>query len=200
MIQFAQAVGLKIALTSYCMLEEVLLKTRASQFAVSSPDDAGYLPYLSQCGSTVFESVASKSSYSLPTIIEVGEQSFASTGSLWGRIEQRNLLDKRPSVIPGGNTSVQQTAPKDLLALGQLRAKPVSKNRNVRKMRFAILVLLGSIQSPAEVWRRVDCFSLERCLSELHLPKFSPLNQSKQCVTSTVSKVCCISRMSRWLL
>ena len=72
MIQFARAVGLEVSLASYSMLEDLLLKARGGSgaHAMTSRDTAGRSPFPSVAGSSMGDSVDSRSAYSLPTITE----------------------------------------------------------------------------------------------------------------------------------
>ena len=72
MIQFARAVGLEVSLASYNMLEDLLLKATGGSggHLVTSRYPAGRSPFPSVTGSSMGDSVASRSAYSLPTIIE----------------------------------------------------------------------------------------------------------------------------------
>ena len=74
MIQFARAVGLEVSLASYSMLEDLLLKARGGSrvHPVTSRYPAGHSPFPSVAGSSMGDSVASRSAYSLPTITETG--------------------------------------------------------------------------------------------------------------------------------
>ena len=74
MIQFARSVGLEVSLASYSMLEDLLLKARGGGrvHAVTSRYTAGQSPFPSIAGSSMGDSVASRSAYSLPTITETG--------------------------------------------------------------------------------------------------------------------------------
>ena len=74
MIQFARAVGLEVSLASYSMLEDLLLKARGGSrvHPVSSRYPAGQSPFPSVAGSSMGDSVASRSAFSLPTITETG--------------------------------------------------------------------------------------------------------------------------------
>ena len=71
MIQFTRAIGWEVSLASFRMLEEVLLviggKTRKSACDKSS----GQSLLFSIAGSTIVESVASRSFYCLPTIADL---------------------------------------------------------------------------------------------------------------------------------
>ena len=72
MIQFARAVGLEVSLVSYSMLEDLLLKARGGSgvHPVTSRYPAGQSPFPNIAGSSMGDSVASRSAYSLPTITE----------------------------------------------------------------------------------------------------------------------------------
>ena len=72
MIQFARAVGLEVSLASYNMIEDMLLKARGFSGAhtVTSRYPAGRSPFPSVAGSSMGDSVASRSVYSLPTFSE----------------------------------------------------------------------------------------------------------------------------------
>ena len=72
MIQFARAVGLEVSLASYSMLEDLLLKSRrgSGDCFGTSPYPAGKLLFPSVAGSSMGDSVASRSFYSLPTLTE----------------------------------------------------------------------------------------------------------------------------------
>ena len=68
MIQFATAVGLEVSLATFGMLEDVLLKIGAKTGWNVGEKGSGQSVSFSRSGSTVIESVASRSFYSLPTI------------------------------------------------------------------------------------------------------------------------------------
>ena len=72
MIQFARAVGLEVSLASYSMLEDSLLKARrgSGDHFGTARYPAGRSPFPSVAGSTMGDSVASLSVYSMPTIGE----------------------------------------------------------------------------------------------------------------------------------
>ena len=72
MIQFARAVGLAVSLASYSKLEDLLLKARGGSrtHPVTSRYSAGQSPFPSVAGSSMGDSVASRSVYSLPTFTE----------------------------------------------------------------------------------------------------------------------------------
>ena len=72
MIQFARAVGLEVSPASYGMLEDLLLKARGGKrvHPVTSRYPAGQSPFPSIARSSMSDSVAPRSAYSLPTITE----------------------------------------------------------------------------------------------------------------------------------
>ena len=72
MIQFARAVGLEVSLKSYSMLKDLLLKPRSGSgvYHMTSRYPAGRSPFPSVAGSSIGDSVASLSAFSLPTITE----------------------------------------------------------------------------------------------------------------------------------
>ena len=72
LIQFARAVGLEVSLASYSMFEDLLLKARGGSrvHPVTSRYPAAQSPFPSVAGSSMGDSVASRSASSLPTITE----------------------------------------------------------------------------------------------------------------------------------
>ena len=70
MIQIARAIGLEVSLATFGMLEDVLLKIGRKTRRNVGEKGSGRSVSLSRSGSTVMESVASRSFYSLPTITE----------------------------------------------------------------------------------------------------------------------------------
>ena len=70
MIQFARAVGLEVSLATFGMLEDVLLKIGGKPGRNVGEKGSGWSASRSGSGSTVVDSVASRSFYSLPTITE----------------------------------------------------------------------------------------------------------------------------------
>ena len=70
MIQFARAVGLEVSLATFGMLEDVLLKIGGKPGKNVGERGSGRSASRSGSGSTVVDSVASRSFYSLPTITE----------------------------------------------------------------------------------------------------------------------------------
>ena len=70
MIQFARAVGLEVSWATFGMLEDVLLKIGGKSGKSVGEKGSGQSASLGRSGSTVMDSVASRSFYSLPTITE----------------------------------------------------------------------------------------------------------------------------------
>ena len=70
MIQFARAIGLEVSLATSGMLEDVLLKIGGKTGRSIGERGSGRSASLGRSGSTVVESMASRSFYSLPTITE----------------------------------------------------------------------------------------------------------------------------------
>ena len=70
MIQFAIAVGLEVSLATFGMLEVVLLKNGGKSGRSVGEKGSGQPASLGRSGSTIMESVAPRSFYSLPTITE----------------------------------------------------------------------------------------------------------------------------------
>ena len=70
MIQFARVIGLEVSLATFGMLEDVLLKIGGQAGRNVGDKGIGQSASLSRAGSTVVETVASRSFYSLPTITE----------------------------------------------------------------------------------------------------------------------------------
>ena len=72
LIQFVRAVGLEVSLASYSMLEDLLLKARGDSraYPVTSRYPAGKSLFSNVAGSSMGDSVASRSIYSLPSTTE----------------------------------------------------------------------------------------------------------------------------------
>ena len=84
MIQFARAVGLEVSLASFSMLEDLLLKARGGRRVhhATSRYPAGQSPFPSVAGSSMGDSVASRSAYSLPIITEADGRDFIMSGGI----------------------------------------------------------------------------------------------------------------------
>ena len=90
-IQFARAVGLEVSFATFAMLEDVLLKIGEKTGRKVGEKGSGQSASLSRSGSTVMESVASRSFYSLPTITE----SFGSDRLVGDLAQQLCPVDKQ---------------------------------------------------------------------------------------------------------
>ena len=89
------------------MMEDVLFQANVGYSFGLRPHRLGLFP--SQCGSSVLESVASKSCYSLPSYTVVGEQSFSDVGSVGFVYVLGKFGSYRPPIIPDTGTVVNQT-------------------------------------------------------------------------------------------
>ena len=85
MIQFARAVGLEVSLASYGMLEDLLLKARVvgGVQPVGSRHSIGRSPFPGVAGSSWGDSIASRTSYSLPTVTETDVSNVVGGGELF---------------------------------------------------------------------------------------------------------------------
>ena len=118
MIQFAKTVGLEVSSATFGMLEDVLLKIGEKTGRNVGEKGSGRSVSLSRSGSTVMESVASRSFYSLPTITE----SFDSdrlAGDLWQQPYSSRQAD---AALDFSGTEVTEINDTDSLkTLGQIR-------------------------------------------------------------------------------
>ena len=119
MIQFAEAVGLEVSLATFGMLEDVLLKIGGKTGRNVGGTGNEQSALCSRSGSTVMESVASRSFYSLPTITE----SFKSD-RLAGDLPQQPCSSRQADAILGfSRTEVNEFNDTDSLkTLGQIRS------------------------------------------------------------------------------
>ena len=119
MIQFARAVGLEVSLATFGMLEDVLLKIGKKTGRNFGEKGSGRSVSLSRSGSTVMESVASRSFYSLPTITE----SFDSN-RLAGDLSQQPCSSRQADAALGfPRSEVNEINGTDSLkTLGQIRS------------------------------------------------------------------------------
>ena len=81
MIQFARAVGLEVSLASFGMLEDMLLKANLIARGGGGGKVSSRSVYSSRAGTSVGDSVASHSVYSLPTITESTKSEQVAMGS-----------------------------------------------------------------------------------------------------------------------
>ena len=119
MTQFARAVGLEVSLATFGMFEDVLLKIGGKTGRNVGEKGSGQSAPLSRSGSTVMESVASRSFYSLPTITE----SFDSD-RLVGDLPQQPCSSRQADAALGfSRTEVNEFNDTDSLkTLGQIRS------------------------------------------------------------------------------
>ena len=119
MIQFARAIGLEVSLATFGMLEDVLLKIGRKIGRNVCEKGSGKSVSLSRLGSTVMESVASLSFYSLPTITE----SFDSD-RLAGDLSQQPCSSRQAdAALDFSRTEVTEINDTDSLkTLGQIRS------------------------------------------------------------------------------
>ena len=119
MIQFAKAIGLEVSLATFGMLEDVFLKIGGKTGRNVGEKGSGQSVSLSRSGSTVMESVASRSFYSLPTITE----SFDSD-RVAGDLSQQPCSSRQADAALGfSQTEVTEINVADSLeTLGQIRS------------------------------------------------------------------------------
>ena len=114
MIQFARAVGLEFSLATFGLLQDVLLKIGGKTGRNVDERGFGQSASLSRSGSAVMDSVASRSSYSLPTITE----SFDSD-----RLQQPCSSRQADAALGFSRTEVNEFNDTDSLkTLGQIRS------------------------------------------------------------------------------
>ena len=129
MIQFAREIGLEVSLATFGMLEDVLLKICKETGRNVGEKGSGRSVSLSRSGSTVTESVASRSFYSLPTITE----SFDSD-RLAGDLSQQPCSSRQADAALGfSRTEVTEINGSDSLKiLGQIRSDARKKGELYR--------------------------------------------------------------------
>ena len=129
MIQFARAIGLEVSLATFGMLEDVLLKIGKKTGRNVGEKGSGRSVSLSRSGSTVMESVASCSFYSLPTITE----SFGSD-RLAGELSQQPCSSRQAdAALDFSRTEVTEINDTDSLkTLGQIRSDARKKGELYR--------------------------------------------------------------------
>ena len=128
-IQFARAIGLEVSLATFGMLEDVLFKIGKKTGRNAGEKGSGRSVSLSRSGSTVMESVASRSFYSLPTITE----SFDSD-RLAGDLSQQPCSSRQADAALGfSRTEVTEINDTDSLkTLGQIRSDARKKGELYR--------------------------------------------------------------------
>ena len=129
MIQFARAIGLEVSLATFGMLEDVLLKIGGKTGRNVGEKGRGQSLSFSRVGSTVVESVASRSFYSLPTITE----SFISDPSAGDLTQQPCSCRQADAALDFYRAEVTEINDTDSLkTLGQIRSD-VRKKCNLYK-------------------------------------------------------------------
>ena len=117
MIHFARTIGLEVSLATFGMLEDVLLKIGRKTGRNVGEKGSGRSVSLSRSGSTVMESVASRSFYSLPTITE----SFDSDRLVGDLLQQPCSSRQADAVLDFSRTEVVEINDTDSLkTLGQI--------------------------------------------------------------------------------
>ena len=124
MIQFARAVGLEVSLATFGMLEDVLLKIGGKPGRNVGERGSGRSVLRSGSGSTVVDSVASRSFYSLPTITESSDSD---------QLQQPCSSRQADAALGFSRTEVNEFNDRDSLkTLGQIRSD-VRKNSELYK-------------------------------------------------------------------
>ena len=119
MIQFARAVGLEVSSATFGMLEDVLLKIGGKTGRNVGEKGSEQSASRSRSGSTVMESVASRSFYSLPTITE----SFDSDRLVDDLSQQPCSSRQADAALGFSRTEVNEFNDTDSLkSLGQIRS------------------------------------------------------------------------------
>ena len=129
MIQFAGAIGLEVSLATFGMLEDVLLKIGRKTERSVREKGSGKSVSLGRSGSTIMESVPSRSFFSLPTITE----SFDSD-RLAGDLSQQPCSSRQADVaLDFSRTEVTEITDNDSLeTLGQIRSDARKKDELYR--------------------------------------------------------------------
>ena len=119
MIQFVRAIGLEVSSATFGMLEDVLLKNGGKTGRNASDKGSEQSASLSRSGSTVVESVASRSFYFLPTITE----SFDSDRLAGDPTQQPCSSGQADAALGFSRTEVTEIIDTDSLkTLGQIRS------------------------------------------------------------------------------
>ena len=125
MIQFARAMGLEVSLATFGMLEDVLLKIGGKAGRNVGDKVSGQSASLSRAGSTVMESFASGSFYSLATITE-SFRSDPSAGVFSQQPCSSRQVDAALDFSPTEVTEIKDTD--SLKTLGQIRSDARKKD------------------------------------------------------------------------
>ena len=164
MIQFARAVGLEVSLATFGMLEDVLLKIGGKTGRNVGEKGSEQSASRSRSGSTVMESVTSRSFHSLPTITESID-----SDRLVGDLSQQPCSSRQADAALGfSRTEVNEFNDTDSLkTLGQIvlmLGKNVSFTSGHEKV--------GRTQFRPVGRMVVNMFSPRRCCSSPRLRKF----------------------------
>ena len=128
-IQFARAVGLEVSLASYSMLEDLLLRARGGSrvHPVTSRYPAGRSPFPSVAGSSMGDSVASQSVYSLPTISETEGTNVMGGGDF---VEEPCSSRQADESLALGSESVERPGTDSLKTLHQIKSSQKKKKKS----------------------------------------------------------------------
>ena len=131
MIQFARAVGLKVSLASYSMLEDLLWKARGGRGAhpVMSRYPAGRTRFPSVAGSLLGDSVASQSVYSWPTITETEGTSVVVSGVV---VEEPCSSRHADARLAMGTGSSEKPGTDSLKTLQQIKSSQKKMSRSCK--------------------------------------------------------------------
>ena len=129
MIQFARAVGLEVSLASYSMLEDLLLKARkgSGDHFGTARYTAGRSPFPSVAGSTIGDSVASRSVYSMPTITEDGGANVIASGDVPDEPCSSRQAD---ACLAAGQGSVEELRSDSLKTLQEIKRSEKKKRQS----------------------------------------------------------------------
>ena len=132
MTQFARAVGLEVSLASYSMLGDLLLKAKGGSEALAktSRNTAGRSPFPSVAGSSMGDSIASRSVYSLPTITETEGTDAVVSGDIVEEPCSSRLADARLAL---GYESVERPGTDSLKTLQQIKSSQRKENLHLCK-------------------------------------------------------------------
>ena len=131
MIQFARAVGLKVSQASYSMLEDLLLKARGGSRVrrVTSRYSAAQSPFPSVAGSSMGDSIASRSVYSLPTITETEGTSVIVSG---GVVEEPCSSRQADARLAMGTESTEKPGTDSLKTLQPIKSSQKKKSHSCK--------------------------------------------------------------------
>ena len=131
LIQFAPAVGLEVTLASYNMLEDLLLKARGGSrvYRVTSRYSAAQSLFGSVAGSSMGESIATRSVYSLPTITETEGTSVIVSG---GIVEEPCFSRQADARLAIGTESTKKPGTDSLKTLQQIKSSQKKKSHSIK--------------------------------------------------------------------